>query len=378
MGNENIQEWVKNKEKELHIKVGLNFLNQYAISVICKIFYEEAIFRSFEALTVEEIIQKKGYSEASSKRPLELMCTWLCSKDILKKVVGEDQKVRYAITKTMPSPDLLQLEKSVVGRTMPGATQLLQLPLKYANEILMGQTTNEKLYAHHSVPLWQSYFSHPGMYIPSEIAAQFIYNKIKNRTDPIRIMEVGAGSANGTRALYELLLSKGQLNLVEKFIISDFSEEFLENCEREIKNKYGSHDIFEYKLFDLNSSPAKQGIEKASVDYILGVNCLHYIKDWSMQFQEMRSILKDEGWFLSAGYFRDTLNVPFHIELHGSFFEEYHDVVLNEKFRPEFGIMTPELFESALINSGYSETEIWPQRDIWENLDFYCGIVAGR
>jgi len=97
-----------------------------------------------------------------------------------------------------------------------------------------------------------------------------------------------------------------------------------------------------------------------------------------MQFQEMRSILKDEGWFLSAGYFRDTLNVPFHIELHGSFFEEYHDVVLNEKFRPEFGIMTPELFESALINSGYSETEIWPQRDIWENLDFYCGIVAGR
>ncbi|MEY9975871.1 class I SAM-dependent methyltransferase [Lysinibacillus sp. RC79] len=375
---ENINKWIENKEKDLHLKVGLNFLNQYAISIICEIFNKENIFGSSKALTIDEIIQNKGYNIATSKRPLELMCNWLCSKNILEKVIDENQGTRYMITQTIPSPDLLQLEKSVVGKTMPGATQLLKLPLKHANEIFLGEMSQEGLYAQQSVSLWQSYFSHPGMSIPSEIVAEFIYDKIKDRTEPVTIMEVGAGSANGTRALYELLASKDKLNLVKKFIISDFSTDFIENCEKNIKDSYGEQDIFEFKLFDLNISPTDQGLEQASVDFILGVNCLHYIKDWSKQFQEIHSILKWDGWLLSAGYFRNILEKPFHIELHGSFFEEYHDVILNEKYRPEFGIMTPEIFQSALIESGYCEIEIWPPRVSWENFDFYCGVVAGK
>jgi SAM-dependent methyltransferase len=373
--------WFVSNFKKLYLNEGLRFINDYAVKVICNIFLDLELFsKPGDFKSVDELLMEKGFHRHSAEKPLELMCKWLASANILQQE-WRDGVAFYAAVNEIPYTDLDALDRHVIARTFPAGTKLLRLAAKHAKAVFYGQQAGDKLYAEETVADWQAYFSHPGMHVPSKISALYLYQHLLSYDRPVRFLEVGAGSASGTRALYELLAEKGELDRVERFLVSDVTEGFVKGSQQLLEELYPGVDRFSYHILDLNGSIQEQGFEPGSVDIILGVNCLHYIRDWDSQLPQLKQLLRPNGLLASAGYRRKDMAHPFHIELLGSFFEEYWNVVTIPDLRPEFGIMPPENFAGGLLRNGFRTAEIWPERAVWDEripLDFYCGVVAGK
>ncbi|MCX7571780.1 class I SAM-dependent methyltransferase [Tumebacillus sp. DT12] len=365
----------------MQLNAGLRFLDQYTVQVICDIFSRLDLFTDGERPhSIGEVIASKGYQAEASTRPLELMCKWLTSAGVLREELRGEVPC-YAPVTEMPRPDLDKLEQHIIARGFPAGTKLLRMATQLAEAVFRGQNVGDQLYAPATVPDWQAYFSHPGMHMPSKIAAQYVTDRLRRGGRPVRFLEVGAGSASGTRALYELLRERGELDLVEQFVVTDVTDGFVEGSRTILQGLYGEQKQFVFRKLDLNAPILSETFAPESVDVILGVNCLHYIRDEGEQVPQLKSLLREGGLLISAGFRRKTMDKPFHIELLGSFFREYWDVVIEPEVRPEFGIMPPGHFAKGLQHFGFAEVEIWPQPDMWEQelpLDFYCGVVVGK
>ncbi|MEU7764448.1 amino acid adenylation domain-containing protein [Nocardia sp. NPDC049190] len=83
---------------------------------------------------------------------------------------------------------------------------------------------------------------------------------------PLRILEVGAGVGGTSAELVPALRG-----LPVRYTFSDVSQ-FFQNAGREL---LADHDFVDYRLFDLNTDPARQGLFDSSFDLIVCANVLH-------------------------------------------------------------------------------------------------------
>lgn len=106
-----------------------------------------------------------------------------------------------------------------------------------------------------------------GRYVNGMLVAQVVeYARHHVADRPLRILEVGAG-VGGTSA--ELVPALREFPV--RYTFTDISQFFL-NSARDLLDEY---DFVDYRLFDLNSDPADQGLPDASFDLIVCANVLH-------------------------------------------------------------------------------------------------------
>jgi len=92
------------------------------------------------------------------------------------------------------------------------------------------------------------------------------------------ILEIGGGTGNGIRHLFDVLQARGTLDRVERYIFTDVSPRFILGTRRAIREAYPSVAC-DWKYLDINKPFSIQGIEPDSVDLIYGVNAAHVAKD---------------------------------------------------------------------------------------------------
>jgi SAM-dependent methyltransferase len=363
------------------INAGLRFLDIYSTRVICRLFSQLGLFASpGEERSVDQAIEESGLNAQAAKVPLAFMCMWLAARGFLKKS-ERDGILHYLPTAPLPNPDLDELDRHPIAVKCAAACSLIRRIVNVCDPIFRGHGRELQLYAPETIPDWEGYFGHPAMKAPAVLNALYLYQQLQGFKRPVRIMELGAGSALGTRVLYDLLAAKGELDRVEAFHVTDVAEPFIEVSRKVIYEAYADRSKFIFYKMDMNGRSQDQGLEPASVDIIFGMNCLQYMTDWRTQFPMLRELLRPGGILSVVGVMRKRLELPIHIELAGAPFAEYWDVATIPELRPGFGIMPPQLLEAGLKRFAFDATEIWPPPATWEKeypMDFFYGVVVGK
>jgi acyl transferase domain-containing protein/SAM-dependent methyltransferase/acyl carrier protein len=104
------------------------------------------------------------------------------------------------------------------------------------------------------------------------------------RTHPLRILEIGAGTGGTTSALLA-----GLADVPLHYDFSDVSEHFLPAAAR----AFGSR--ITCRRFDIEASPADQGLAEGSYDIIIAANVLHATRSLRTSLAHVRQLLAPDG-----------------------------------------------------------------------------------
>jgi amino acid adenylation domain-containing protein len=125
------------------------------------------------------------------------------------------------------------------------------------------------------------------------------------RVDPnyrFRLLEVGAGTGGTSAVLLERL--RPQAASIERYAYTDLSRAFLLHAEREFAPR---HPYVETALFDIERSPAEQGIDFGSFDVVVATNVLHATRDIQKTLRHAKAALRPGGWLCINEISRNTL-----------------------------------------------------------------------
>ncbi|MDQ3116855.1 MAG: acyltransferase domain-containing protein, partial [Verrucomicrobiota bacterium] len=162
----------------------------------------------------------------------------------------------------------------------------------------------------------------------------------------LRILEVGAGTG-GLASQVLPLLERG----LHSYIFSDVSAAFFSGAGQ----KLASFPEVEFKIFDLEKSGTDQELEAGSFDFIVGTNVIHAVRDVREALRNLHGLLAPGGSLL----FMDTATPQLWTETVFGLTSGWWRLT-DRDLRPEQPLLNRVQWESALRESGFSETASLP------------------
>lgn len=118
---------------------------------------------------------------------------------------------------------------------------------------------------------------------------QYIEQRNYSMDEPIRILEVGAGTGGTSRFVLDAIKQAG--GRVE-YTYSDISLSFIQHGQ----HAFGDHYPFaRFRVFDLEQEIERQGMERNGFDLIFGSNVFHATKRIAHSLQQVKKLLKANG-----------------------------------------------------------------------------------
>jgi ubiquinone/menaquinone biosynthesis C-methylase UbiE/acyl carrier protein len=105
----------------------------------------------------------------------------------------------------------------------------------------------------------------------------------------IRVLEVGAGTGASSEHVLEALRECG---VPVQYLYTDISKKFLQHGERAYGRRY---PFVEFKQFDLEQDPERQGFERCSIDLVMGTNCIHATRNITATLHRIKRLLRTNG-----------------------------------------------------------------------------------
>ncbi|MET9418985.1 SDR family NAD(P)-dependent oxidoreductase, partial [Streptomyces klenkii] len=160
------------------------------------------------------------------------------------------------------------------------------------------------------------------------------------RNRPLRILEAGAGTGSLTSVLLPLLPPQNT-----HYVYTDVSPAYFPRA----KARFSAYDFIDFRIFDLDSAPDKQGFTPASFDIVVAGNALHTARDLTTALRHIAGLLADGGHLLAA---------------------ESHN---HETMAPVFGLL--DSFWTATDTQLRPDGPLLP-RDAWPDLLHQCGFTG--
>jgi hypothetical protein len=113
----------------------------------------------------------------------------------------------------------------------------------------------------------------------------------------LSVLEIGAGTGGTTRRILERLRNEDGSSMVAHYVFTDISPGFLANAA---ENFARDAAIMEFKIFNIEEDPTKQGFEPESFDVLVCANVLHATKSMNKTLTRCRLLLKEGGKLVLA------------------------------------------------------------------------------
>lgn len=184
---------------------------------------------------------------------------------------------------------------AVLGEVLQGRFSPLELLFPDASQQLVN-----KLY--HDWPLVQYFNS-----MAARACVRYLHS-LSGRAQPLRILEVGAGTGGLARTLIALLAENFRVDgrgasITIEYCFSDITPMFFEQAQQ----RFASYDFVSFKVVDLEQPLAAQlGLNSAAettrttdlFDVVVGANVLHAVSDLRRTLSELNGILNVDGMIL--------------------------------------------------------------------------------
>lgn len=184
----------------------------------------------------------------------------------------------------------------------------------------------------------------------SKLAAKVVKRIIDNiYSEPVSLLEVGAGTGNGTRCVFKETKDK-----FKKYLFTDISKSLVKRSKKQMAKAGYDFDYLEYQELDISKDPVEQGIEKESADILLAVNVIHATDDVVESLKATRDLLKKSGACILAELSPPSDGLYRYMELTFGLiasFYKYED----KSRRPISPIIRPVDWEKAYKEAGFSE-----------------------
>ncbi|MCW5313965.1 SDR family NAD(P)-dependent oxidoreductase [Nostoc sp. KVJ3] len=191
-----------------------------------------------------------------------------------------------------------------------------------------------------------------------------------SQVEPIRILEIGAGTGATTHHLLEASASH-QIS----YTFTDISPFFLETA----RETFAQFPFMEYKVLDIEKDPETQGFLPNYYDLIIAANVVHSTQDLQGEtLPHIRGLLRPGGHLLLLELTNQSrwIDLIFGVTQGWWRFSDAYGGKLRN-LRPDHPIITASTWQSILIESGFAQAEfVSPDEEIGSPLFQQSIIVA--
>ena len=187
----------------------------------------------------------------------------------------------------------------------------------------------------------------------------------------ISILEIGAGTGNGTFNVFEN--TENVTDKFEKYIFTDVNKNFLRKAKK--SDYFSKFDFIEYKELDATKDILEQGFEENMVDIVLAVNVLHASDNLLEGCKTAYKLVREGGYVVlgeiappQGGLYR-YMELTF--GLLASYYK-YNDIAE----RPDCPIIRPDKWIEVFKKAGFKDVIAMPH-DRLEGCD-RGGVVIAR
>lgn len=199
---------------------------------------------------------------------------------------------------------------------------------------------------------------------------QFVNAQGNNAGRKIKVLEVGAGTGGATyKVLQYLKAAIPTLDNVVDYVYTDISPAFLEYGQKQYALDYPS---LEFKTFNVEKSPAEQGLGLGEYSVVLASNVLHATKNISTTLQHCKSLLKPGGVLLinELSCQQNFLTLTFGL-LEGWWLAE--DCEKRIQHSP---LLTPKQWRQVFYEEGFSSAAMLPVPAEGEDILFQRVMIG--
>lgn len=202
---------------------------------------------------------------------------------------------------------------------------------------------------------------------------------IERLLDGDTILEIGGGTGNGARHLFNHLESKNALNKVGKYIFTDISMRFVLASKHEFEKKWPDVD-WAWKFFNINKGFEQQKFGPESVDMIYAVNAAHVAKDIVGFLEGCRATLKPGGHIVFAERIRMRQHemAPREFTLNLSVY--HRSAPAKASYRPMQCYLHPDNWREVMALAGFQDCAVLPELDELQGEfpDQYASVIVAR
>jgi 1-acyl-sn-glycerol-3-phosphate acyltransferase len=202
----------------------------------------------------------------------------------------------------------------------------------------------EVLFAPEAITSWARFFATtPVCQYFNVLAADAIALALEHveRDTPLRVLEIGAGSAGTTLAILDRLADRKL-----EYWFTDVSTFFLTQARAQFAGRPG----IDIKSLDIESDPVAQ-LGPESFDVVIAANVVHATADVRTSLMHIRELLCPGGLLAMVEVCRQ---MPWADQIFGvtDGWWRFTDVEL----RPDYALLSPERWQQALVETGFEKT----------------------
>ncbi len=176
---------------------------------------------------------------------------------------------------------------------------------------------------------------------------RIIEDKYKKK---ITVMEVGAGTGNGTFNVFEN--TEDVENKFEKYVFTDISKALIKKASK--SERFMKYGFIEYKPYDLTKELKEQEFEEEFADIVLAVNVLHATKDLMQGCKAIYKLIKKDGYVILGEIAPPPDGLYRYMELTFGLLASYYNYD-DKSLRPDCPIIRPDKWIELFKKAGFSE-----------------------